>query len=793
MPVLHKFFLGALLLLSLTFVRVGQAEEAKKGDAKPQPKITYQEHIQPIFREHCFTCHSQDTAKSDLALDSFGATMRGGAGGEVVLAGDLESSRLWMLVAHLETPKMPPQQDKLADAKLNLLKQWILDGALENAGSKAKIKPKLNLEMKVTSGSSKPVGPPPMPQGLFREPYVYTPRAGAVTALAASPWAPLIAVSGQKQILLYNSDTTELLGVLPFPEGVPQILKFSRNGSVLLAGGGRGGMSGRVVLYDVKTGARITEIGDELDVVLAADINDDHTLVALGGPRRIVRIYSVADGSVQGEMRKHTDWIYALEFSPDGVLLATSDRSGGMFVWEADTAREFQNLTGHTAGITDVSWRADSNVLASVSEDGSLKLWEMENGKQIKTWAAHPGGASAVEYARDGRLVSAGRDRLVKVWDQNGKQLMAFEAFADLALEVAFTHDAARVVAGDWTGELRMWNVADGKLVGRMLENPPTLDMIIQAETAKAAELRTAGAKLATELAAVQKAAEASAVAAKLATEKAAATAALVKQLEAEKIAAEKLAPQKAAAIKPARDQAAAAKTASDNATRESSNAAKRASQIATEIKTLEERLAKSQAEIDLKKADLTKADKVLADATSALAEAEKAKDDKAVAKTKRELTTAQQRVTSLKTALDSMTQKLVAAKATIEKRRADKTAADTLAAEKALAMTKAVEVAAAAKQAAQQAETDRVAASKAVVDKVAAIKAAIAQAAADKAAAEKRAAEKIAADKLLADKAAVVKAATDQLAVASAAAERAKAEKAAYEKSRTAQASAAK
>ena len=141
------------------------------------------------------------------------------------------------------------------------------------------------------------------------------------------------------------------------------------------------------------------EVGEELDVVLAADINEDHTRIALGGPGRVVRIYSTADGSLLHEIRKHTEWIYAVEFSPDGVLLATADRNGGLFVWEAETAREYQNLAGHKAGVTDVSWRPDSNVLASASEDGTIKLWEMEGGKEIKNWAAHAGGVTAVEYA----------------------------------------------------------------------------------------------------------------------------------------------------------------------------------------------------------------------------------------------------------------------------------------------------------------------------------------------------------------------------------------------------------
>src|SRR5690348_7750486 len=110
-------------------------QTASAEEAKPAMKVTYTEHVQAIFREHCFTCHSADTAKSDLALDNYAAVMRGGASGEVIEAGDPDSSRLYALVTHKETPEMPPQQPKLADAKLELIKQWILGGALENAGS----------------------------------------------------------------------------------------------------------------------------------------------------------------------------------------------------------------------------------------------------------------------------------------------------------------------------------------------------------------------------------------------------------------------------------------------------------------------------------------------------------------------------------------------------------------------------------------------------------------------------------------------------------------------------------
>src|SRR5262249_61210779 len=110
------------------------------------------------------------------------------------------------------------------------------------------------------------------------------------------------------------------------------------------------------------------------------------------------------------------------------------------------------SLRGHTAAITSVSWRMDSNVLASLSEDTTLRLWEMENGTAIKSWGAHGAGGESVQYTHDNRLVSCGRDRVGKVWDQNGAQQRAFDALPDVAVRCCFTHDGGRVIGGGLSG-----------------------------------------------------------------------------------------------------------------------------------------------------------------------------------------------------------------------------------------------------------------------------------------------------------------------------------------------------
>lgn len=468
-----------VVLASVMVLASAGGARAADGD-----KITFVDHVLPIFRAKCNSCHDAGNAKGGLVLDNYGATMQGGASGAVVEE-TLDDSRLWLLVTHAEQPVMPPQGGKLPDNELALIKQWFEGGVLETKDSKPRMaKAKKSFALSTTEISTdKPAGPPPMPENLPAEPMTLSSRGNAVTAMAASPWAPLLAVAGYRQVLLYDTTDGTLIAVLPFPEGSINVLRFSRNGSMLLAAGGRGGQSGKAIVFDVKTGQRMSEVGNEPDAILAADISPNHGMVAVGTPRKQVRIYDTSNGELLYEMKKHTDWVTTMEFSPDGVLLATGDRSNGLFVWEANTGREFYNLGGHTGSVNSVSWRIDSNVLASGSEDSTIKLWEMNGGGQIKNWGAHGGGTQSVWFTRDGRIASTGRDRVTRMWDQNGGKQRDFAGLGDVVLKSTYCETTGTVFAGDWTGTIVGWNAADGTERLRLASNPANIDARLAAAT----------------------------------------------------------------------------------------------------------------------------------------------------------------------------------------------------------------------------------------------------------------------------------------------------------------------
>lgn len=501
--------------------------------ATADDKVTYDQHIAPLLKQRCGSCHNPTAKKGDLDVTTYLNLMKGGGSGDSVSPGDADGSYLYALVTRKSEPYMPQNADKLPDAELDLIKRWINGGALENAGSTA-AKPKAKMIAAAAGASNARPEHVALPPRMVLEPALKLAKSPMARSLATHPWAPLVAVASQRQVLLYDTKTLDLAGVLSFPEGQPNVVRFSRDGALLIAGGGRAGANGKAVVWDVATGERVTEVGNELDTVLAADISADHKRIALGTPLRRVKVYSTETGALLYEIAKHTEWITAIEFSPDGVLLATADRNGGLCVWEAETGHEYLTLAGHTAAVTGVAWRGDSNLLASASEDANVTTWEMENGNAIKKWNAKA-ALESIKFTRDGNLLTGGRDGIVRWWNQDGAQARETKSLGDMAVSVAYCDETQRAIAGSWSGALQVFKGDDASPIGSLITNPPSLDERLA--TAKAA-LDQKTAAIAPLADAKQKAeAEAKKTEATLAAAQQVAAAA---QAKAEKLAADK-------------------------------------------------------------------------------------------------------------------------------------------------------------------------------------------------------------------------------------------------------------
>ncbi|TWT83641.1 Planctomycete cytochrome C [Planctomycetes bacterium CA13] len=94
-------------------------------------EIDFVRDIAPILQNRCWDCHGKDEQESGLRLDLRIRMLRGGDSGlSTVVPGEPEKSYLIEVINHVdEDMAMPPDEDKLPAEEIELLTQWVKQGA----------------------------------------------------------------------------------------------------------------------------------------------------------------------------------------------------------------------------------------------------------------------------------------------------------------------------------------------------------------------------------------------------------------------------------------------------------------------------------------------------------------------------------------------------------------------------------------------------------------------------------------------------------------------------------------
>jgi hypothetical protein len=109
-------------------------EEAKTDASQWRAKVDFFESkIRPILIEHCYECHASATGDNggDLRLDSAQGVQKGGSRGAAIKSESPTDSLLLKAIRYeVDDLKMPPK-GKLPQASIELIQQWISDGAAD--------------------------------------------------------------------------------------------------------------------------------------------------------------------------------------------------------------------------------------------------------------------------------------------------------------------------------------------------------------------------------------------------------------------------------------------------------------------------------------------------------------------------------------------------------------------------------------------------------------------------------------------------------------------------------------
>jgi U3 small nucleolar RNA-associated protein 12 len=163
-----------------------------------------------------------------------------------------------------------------------------------------------------------------------------------------------------------------------------------------------------------------------------------------------------ASGAAPGE-------VTALAASPAAAQLAAGHADGTVRVWDLATGECLATFAGHRSAVTALAFSPTGATLASGARDTDVVLWDVVAEAGLFRLRGHRGQVTALAFlggAGAGRLASASKDELVKVWDldtQHCCQTLAPAAGELWALAVDSAR--ARLAVAGAGAEVRLFRV----------------------------------------------------------------------------------------------------------------------------------------------------------------------------------------------------------------------------------------------------------------------------------------------------------------------------------------------
>lgn len=91
--------------------------------------VSFSRDIYPLVERRCIKCHGGEFPSEGLSMESYESLVSGSQNGQVIVAGDANNS---LIIEMLESGEMPKRSSNLTTEQIQLIRQWIDEGALNN-------------------------------------------------------------------------------------------------------------------------------------------------------------------------------------------------------------------------------------------------------------------------------------------------------------------------------------------------------------------------------------------------------------------------------------------------------------------------------------------------------------------------------------------------------------------------------------------------------------------------------------------------------------------------------------
>ena len=404
---------------------------------------SYFREIRPVIQRQCQGCHQPNLKSSNLDLTTY----------EGLKAGGKRGPALGLLVKYLTgemKPQMPLGLSPLPADQIELVRSWVAAGGKDDTPEEAR----------ETMSAGTPI--------VYSLPPV-------LTALAFSPDGKMLAVSGNREILLHTLDGSAPPKHLPGLSDSILSLVFSKDGSLLVAGGGTPARFGEIQFWDLPAGKLRHSVMMTGDTVFGVSLSPDGTRVAAGCTDNTVRIVDTATGKELTKMGAHENWVLGTVFGVDGKRVVSVGRDRSAKLTDAATGAFQENVNLLRGELAAVARHPAKDIVVIGGEDRVAYVYLMDRPKNMKIAddttlvrkLERQNGAIAALAWSPGRqpLAVAGAAPEVNVYNADtGARVAACKGHTAGIYTVAFSPSGDTLATGGFDGSVRLYDPATGAL-----------------------------------------------------------------------------------------------------------------------------------------------------------------------------------------------------------------------------------------------------------------------------------------------------------------------------------------
>ena len=424
------------------------------GTSSPAAEVSFRRDLAPVLVQKCLVCHGPKKVKGSYRVDTFAKVrMQGDTGEPMITAGKPDMSELfYRLSTDDPDERMPQDDDPLPPEVVAKFKQWIAAGAKFDGGD-----PQALLAT---------ILPPPN----HPDPPAAYPRAVPITALAFGMNGESVFVSGYHEVSEWNVAEGKLQKRIKRQGERTYGLSVSPDGKWLAAASGQPGRLGEVRLFQTTDGKLDSVLATATDVMLDVAFDPAGKQLVAGGADGQVRLIDLTSRKVTQTLGLHSDWVNAVTWDNNGARFATASRDHTAKVYDVTANKSLVTFAGHGKNVRGVVFHPGGRELFTSGMDKKVQLWRISDGKRVRDVGF---GAELFKLARrDNILFVPAADNRVRRYQANDLKHVGDFPLDDWAVSVAISPDGKRLAAGGFNGQVRVWNLEDGKEIHSFIAVP---------------------------------------------------------------------------------------------------------------------------------------------------------------------------------------------------------------------------------------------------------------------------------------------------------------------------------